>query len=77
MGYAFLADFGDGESPEGDLDPWLGTVLPIAVLGSVAAVVAVVAVAQLPTRSWFVVAGPLAALLAFALALPRATTPTE
>jgi hypothetical protein len=77
MGYAFLADFGDGESPEGDLDPWLGTVLPIAVLGSVAAVVAVVAVAQLPTRSWFVVAGPLAALLAFALVLPRATTPTD
>jgi hypothetical protein len=52
-------------------------VLPIAVLGSVAAVVAVVAVAQLPTRSWFVVAGPLAALLAFALVLPRATSPTE
>jgi hypothetical protein len=71
MAYAFLVEFGDGESPEGDLDPWLGTVLPIAVLGSVASVVSVVAVSQLPVRGWLVVAGPLAALLAFALVLPR------
>jgi hypothetical protein len=77
LGYAFLVDFGDGESPEGDLDPWLGTVLPIAVLGSVAAVVTVIAVSQLPTRAWFVVAGPLAALLAFALVLPRPATGTD
>ncbi len=77
MVYAFLVEFGDGESPEGDLDPWLGTVLPIAVLGSVAAVVSVVAVSQLPVRAWTVIAGPLAVLLAFGLVLPRDQTVTD